>query len=180
MKRRRGRRHEAKYVDIQKESGRFIIQVWGGFTYGHHSNLVFIRHRHESERTRKTERLGMNASQYQNEVLHSYFEELIAQLPNDGVDSEVIQDYNPAHKAYDTQNWFFNRRLTLSDWPSYSPDLNLIENVWSMLKRAVKKRYRQQGHLPQTEEEMIRIAQEEWKSWTGRVSMSGWLQCHAG
>jgi transposase len=43
-------------------------------------------------------------------------------------------------------------------WPSCSPDLNLIENVWHMLKCAVRKR----DPPPRTEKELEEALLEEW------------------
>jgi transposase len=44
-------------------------------------------------------------------------------------------------------------------WPSSSPDLNPIENVWRMLKCAVRKR----DPLPRTEAQLAEAMVEEWE-----------------
>ena len=42
------------------------------------------------------------------------------------------------------------------DWPPRSPDLNPLENLWSELKRNIRKR------LPDTIDELEQFALEEW------------------
>ena len=44
------------------------------------------------------------------------------------------------------------------DWPSNSPDLNPIENLWSIVKRNVEKR------MPRNLEDLKRMMVEEWNN----------------
>jgi transposase/predicted transcriptional regulator len=66
------------------------------------------------------------------------------------------QDNAPAHKSKRSIAFINDQNLKLLDWPANSPDLNPIENIWSVLKNAVEKR------SPKTLEELERAAIEEW------------------
>jgi len=48
--------------------------------------------------------------------------------------------------------------VDLLDFPPYSPDLNPIENLWSILKARVESR------LARTTDEVERVLKEEWEA----------------
>jgi transposase len=47
------------------------------------------------------------------------------------------QDNSPVHRAQIVRDGFFEESVATTEWPAYSPDLNLIENVWSALQAKV-------------------------------------------
>lgn len=53
------------------------------------------------------------------------------------------QDNAPCHTSAMTREWFFDMEVAVLNWPSRSPDLNPIENLWGMLAQKVYNNGRQ-------------------------------------
>ena len=53
------------------------------------------------------------------------------------------QDNDPKHRVKLTTILLQEKCLRVLDWPSYSPDINPIENLWAIMKKRVEKRVNQ-------------------------------------
>ena len=74
-----------------------------------------------------------------------------------------MQDNAPSHRAEKTKNYFIRNRIRILNWPTYSPDMNPIENVWGILKKKIAIR------RPKTKKEIIEIAEQEWKKFPNKL-----------
>lgn len=58
------------------------------------------------------------------------------------------QDNDPKHTSKKAKEWFLNKKMDIMVWPSQSPDLNPIENLWKDVKNSVgAKKIKNRDHL---------------------------------
>ncbi|KAG2904581.1 hypothetical protein PC119_g11450 [Phytophthora cactorum] len=64
-----------------------------------------------------------------------------------GLDYIYQQDNASIHRSHLTKEFFEEEGITVLNWPARSPDLNPIENVWSMMARYVYANGRQYDNV---------------------------------
>ena len=72
------------------------------------------------------------------------------------VNTVYQQDNARPQSSQYTKTALRNMSITVSSWPSLSPDLNIIENMWAILKRRVRK------HHATSIQALRRAIEEEW------------------
>ena len=75
-----------------------------------------------------------------------------------GQQSHFMHDNDPKHTSGPVKHWLKQKTIQTLPWPSYSSDLNPIENLWDELERRVKK------HQPKNLQELELQLTQEWNN----------------
>ena len=71
----------------------------------------------------------------------------------------LMDDNAPPHRSLLVKEFKQNSGLRSFDWPPNSPDLNPIENVWSLLKKRVRRLLKPSDSL----DDLERLLKKEWE-----------------
>ena len=108
----------------------------------------------------------MNAEGYKQILIHQAMTELKARLDNEPAQVVWMYQHDNArvHAAgvvtpyLESKEEGWSGRLQVLDWPSQSPDLNPIENLWAYIKKKLRKRTTKPSSLNQ----LFDFILEEW------------------
>jgi len=68
----------------------------------------------------------------------------------------LLEDNDPKHRSKFSVKWKQDHHIKTLPWPSLSPDVNPVENLWGVLKVKVA------AHRPKTVKGLIRAIKKEW------------------
>lgn len=117
------------------------LMVWGCFTahgVGDLHRIVGIMDKHV----------------YHSVLVHHFRPSANRLFPNG--DYIFQQDNDPKHTAIINKDYVKNKNIPTMRWPAQSPDLNPIENLWSILDRRLKDR------KVNTLDELFKTLQDGW------------------
>jgi len=102
------------------------VMIWGCITANGESRFEFVDG-------------TMNEEEYIR-VLQEYLVDLLDSMPLAARMKVVFQQDNArVHTTARLANFFMTENIELAEWAAYSADLSVIENIWKLLKDAVRK-----------------------------------------
>ena len=126
-------KYASKNIKGKRWQDSYSVMMWGCFIGDKLGPIAFFD--------------GMVHKENYVEMLSQCFLSFLEALHTDDPDAHFQFQHDNAtpHIAVFTRNWLSSLtekyNLTVLDWPPNSPDLNLIENLWSHIKQELYRRY---------------------------------------
>ncbi|GFT52097.1 transposable element Tcb1 transposase [Trichonephila clavipes] len=130
--RKQGTRNQPQNITEHHAFRGESIMVWGGISLGYRTDLHIFK------------RGSVTAVPYRDEVLEPIVRLYAAAV---GPTFVLMDDNARPHRADIVDDYLESEGIARMAWPTYSPDLNSIENLWDALGRAVSSQFHLQPLL---------------------------------
>ncbi len=141
-----------KVMEIPNEKA-FFIMIWEAFWDSERSNLYLLDRDFEFKK---------------HDYSAVFYLQILEYNLTDIWKSELVFMQNNAsiHRVRKSKLWFQENGIEVMKWPSYSLDLNSIENLWALLKKKIYKVYSNLNSLKskgnEAETQLFQILQRAW------------------
>ena len=142
--RRVGERYDEKCVLAHENRSKGNCMIWGAFSVNGYTPLFRVQGG------------TLNSERYQSLLKNVLLPHLLILLPTGG---QFQQDNAPAHGSISTKDFFHKNGVNVFPWPSNSPDMSPIENVWGRMECILKRDY----EMPTDSDQLFGTLEEIWE-----------------
>lgn len=124
------------------------LQFWAGISYNYKTPIVWIDFNDDTSDKQHT----LNQYRYRDNIL--------SVVKKDMQEKKMVlmQDGARPHHGKEVMKWLEKNKIEyIRDWPSNSPDLNPVEQIWKEINSELSKR-----GVPHTVDELKKMVEEIW------------------